>query len=202
MSRANSIRAELDMLKKERIRDRAEQLFYERGFSGTTMEAIADSLRATKPFLYGSYAKKTDILVDIHMSVVDRILQALAAARASSGTPSEKLRRFARELTEMTLNNQAAVAIYFREEASLPPRQLHKINDAKGRIDEGLAALLAEGVAAGEFRVADVRLAALAIGGMISWAYTWYRAAGRLDIPAIADRMAEYALRVAGAPPQ
>lgn len=187
------------MLKKQRIRGRAEQLFYERGFSGTTMEAIADSLSATKPFLYGSYAKKTDILVDIHMSVVERILGAIEAARASSGTASDKLRRFARELTEMTLTNQAAVAIYFREEASLPPRQLRKINDAKGKIDESLAALLQDGVASGEFRVADVRLAALAIGGMISWTYTWYRPGGRLEIAAIADQMAEYALHLAGA---
>jgi TetR/AcrR family transcriptional regulator, cholesterol catabolism regulator len=199
MSRANSIRAEIDTLKKQRIRGQAEQLFYERGFSGTTMEAIAESLRATKPFLYGSYAKKTDILVDIHMSVVDRILLGIECARASAGTASEKLRRFARELTEMTLTNQAAVAIYFREEASLPPRQLRKINDAKGKIDAGLAALLQDGVESGEFHVADVRLAALAIGGMISWAYTWYRPGGRLEIAAIADQMAEYALHLAGA---
>lgn len=199
MSRANSIRAELDTLKKQRIRGRAEQLFYERGFSGTTMEAIAESLRATKPFLYGSYAKKTDILVDIHMSVVDRILRAIEYARASNGTASEKLRRFARELTEMTLTNQAAVAIFFREEASLPPRQLRKINDVKGKIDESLAALLKDGVEAGEFHVVDVRLAALAIGGMISWAYTWYRPGGRLEIAAIADQMAGYALQLAGA---
>lgn len=199
MARANSIRSELETLKKERIRGSAEQLFYERGFSGTTMEAIADSLRATKPFLYGSYAKKTDILVDIHMSVVLRILQAIESARASSGTACEKLRQFAHGLTEMTLANQAAVAIYFREEASLPPRQLRKINDVKGRIDESLAGLLQEGVDAGEFRLADVRLAALAIGGMISWTYTWYRPNGRLDISAIADQMSEYALRLAGA---
>lgn len=201
MARANSIRSEFETLKKERIRGSAEQLFYERGFCGTTMEAIADSLRATKPFLYGSYAKKTDILVDIHMSVVLRILQAIESARASSGTASEKLRQFAHGLTGMTLANQAAVAIYFREEASLPPRQLRKINDVKGRIDESLAGLLQEGVDAGEFQLADVRLAALAIGGMISWTYTWYRPNGRLDIPAIADQMSEYALRLAGARP-
>lgn len=199
MARANPIRSEFETLKKERIRGRAEQLFYERGFSGTTMEAIAGSLRATKPFLYGSYAKKTDILVDIHLSVVQRILASIESARAGSGTASDKLREFARGLAAMVLNHQAAVAIYFREEASLPPRQLRKINDAKGRIDESLAGLLQEGVAAGEFRLADVRLAALAIAGMISWSYTWFRPGGRLDIDAVADQMADYALRLAGA---
>jgi TetR/AcrR family transcriptional regulator, cholesterol catabolism regulator len=58
--------------------------------------------------------------------------------------------------------------------------------------------LLTEGVAAGEFEVADVNLAALAIGGMISWAYTWHRANGRLPLDALCARMSELALQMAG----
>ena len=198
LSDTMAIKEEIELFKKDRIRGQAELLFYERGFRGTSMEAIAESLHATKPFLYGSYQKKTDILFDIHMRVVQRALEAIDTARASSGTPTEKLRRFAMLLTDVTLGNQAAVAIFFREEASIPARQLRRINDIKGRIDDGIAGLLAEGVAAGEFSIADTRTAALAIGGMISWAYTWYRVSGRLDVAAIAERMAECTLRIAG----
>jgi AcrR family transcriptional regulator len=198
MARTSTIRDEIDSFKRERIRGHAERLFYLNGFSGTTMDAIAESLHATKPFLYGAYAKKTDILVDIHLSVVQRILDALESARASSGTARAKLERVARKLTAMTLENQAAVAIYFREETSIPARQTRKINDIKGRIDESLSALLSEGVSSGEFKVDDVRLAALALVGMISWSYTWYRSDGRLDIDSIGDQMARYALRLAG----
>lgn len=198
MARCTTIHDEIDSFKRERIRGHAEQLFYANGFSGTTMDAIAESLRATKPFLYGAYAKKTDILVDIHLSVVQRILDTIESARASSGSATAKLERVAHKLTAMALENQAAVAIYFREETSIPARQTRKINDIKGRIDESLSALLSEGVAAGEFKVDDVRLTALALVGMISWSYTWYRSDGRLDIDSIGDRMACYALRLAG----
>ena len=198
MAKTMTIREEMCSFKRERIRGHAEQLFYLNGFSGTTMEAIADSLHATKPFLYGAYAKKTDILVDIHLSVVQRVLDAIDSARASNGTATAKLERVARKLTAMTLENQAAVAIYFREETSIPSRQTKKINDIKGKIDESLAALLAEGVAVGEFKVDDVRLTALALGGMISWSYTWYRSNGRLGVDAIGEHMARYALRLAG----
>lgn len=193
-----AIKDEIELFKKDRIRGQAERLFYERGFRGTSMDAIAESLDATKPFLYGSYSKKTDILYDIYLRVVQRTLEAIDAARASAGTPTEKLRRFALRLTEVTLANQAAVAIFFREDASIPARQLRRINDIKGQIDDGIAALLADGVEAGEFSIVDTRTAALAIGGMISWAYTWYRVSGRLDVTAIADHMAGYALRIAG----
>lgn len=199
MDDAMAIKEEIEVFRKDRIRDQAERLFYERGFRGTSMDAIAESLQATKPFLYGSYQKKTDILFDIHMLVVQRTLEAIDSARASPGTPTEKLRRFAIRLTEVTLANQAAVAIFFREEASIPTKQLRRINDLKGKIDDGIAALLAEGVTAGEFSIADTRTAALAIGGMISWAYTWYRVSGRLGVADIAAQMAEYTLRIAGA---
>ncbi|HEY8709449.1 MAG TPA: helix-turn-helix domain-containing protein [Burkholderiaceae bacterium] len=59
-----AIKDEIELFRKDRIRGQAERLFYERGFRGTSMDAIAESLDATKPFLYVSYPKKTDILYD------------------------------------------------------------------------------------------------------------------------------------------
>ena len=42
-------------------------------------------------------------------------------------------------------------------------------------------------------------LAALAIGGMISWAYTWHRPAGRLTLDDMGKEMGHLALRMVGA---
>ena len=44
-----------------------------------------------------------------------------------------------------------------------------------------------------------VGLTSLAIGGMISWAYTWHRPGGRLDLDAMGERMAELTLQMVGA---
>ena len=90
--------------------------------------------------------------------------------------------------------------MFFREEGLIPPSATRAINDLKGRFDDELAELLAQGVASGEFRLDDVRAATLAIGGMISWVYIWYRPQGRLSADEVARHMAGYALRVAGAP--
>ena len=68
--------------------------------------------------------------------------------------------------------------------------------------DRKLAGLLAEGAASGEFRLADPRLAALAIGGMVSWAYVWYRPNGRLALPELAEEMSALVLALAGAAPR
>jgi hypothetical protein len=90
------------------------------------------------------------------------------------------------------------VAVFFREEASIPPESVRRINDLKGEFDDELAALIEAGIAAGEFEVDDPRLATLAIGGMMSWAYVWYRPGGRLAPDEIARRMAACALRLVG----
>ena len=51
------------------------------------------------------------------------------------------------------------------------------------------------------FFIDDVRMATLAIGGMMNWIYTWYSPAGRLTSEVIAQHMADYALRIVGAAP-
>ena len=194
-----AIRDELKLFKKERILEEAERLFYERGFHGTSLDAIAESLDMTKPFIYGAYERKVDILVDIYLRAVNRSLETIRKARQDGGTPSQQLHRFALQFTEVVIANQPGVAVFFREEASVPPESVRRINNLKGRFDDELAALIAEGVAAGEFHVEDARTATLAIGGMMSWAYVWYRKGGRLQPSDIARHMASYALRMVGA---
>ena len=194
-----SIRDEVRQLKRERILKAAEELFYERGFTATTLDAIAESLDMTKPFVYGAFDKKTDILVEIYMRIMRKTFDALKQAKRLDGSPTTRLRHFAELFTDVVIENQAGVAVFFREEAFIPPEHVQETNRLKSEFDAQLSELLEEGMAAKEFVIRDVRLAALAIGGMISWVYIWYREDGRLDSASIGNHMAEYALRIAGA---
>lgn len=196
-----NVRDELKNFKKERILEEAQRLFYERGYRGTSLDAIAESLNVTKPFLYAVYDRKVDILVDISLRALTRVIDALAEARAAGGTPAAQMNLFARRFTEMVIRNQASSAVFFREEASIPPEVTRQINDLKGQFDEQLAALIQDGVNAGEFRVRDVRTASLAVGGMISWMYIWYRPGGRLTPEQIGDHMTEYVMNLLGTRP-
>jgi TetR/AcrR family transcriptional regulator, cholesterol catabolism regulator len=99
----------------------------------------------------------------------------------------------------VVLERRANIAIFFREEKSLDPVALARMDTLRKEYDRVLSGLLAEGVANGEFEVADENIAALAIGGMISWAYTWYRPDGRLSLDEMSDRMAQLALQMVGA---
>ena len=59
--------------------------------------------------------------------------------------------------------------------------------------------MIREGVEAGEFNVPDPHVAALAIGGMVSWAYVWYRPAGRLSLAEVVAEMTRLILAMVGA---
>jgi len=120
-------------------------------------------------------------------------------AAKEPGHPSERLYRAVVDFTHVVLSRQANIAIFFREEKNLTPEALAEINALRKKFDRVLSQLLTEGVAAGEFRIADVNLAALAIGGMISWAYTWHRPGGRLKLEEMCTRMADLALQMVGA---
>jgi AcrR family transcriptional regulator len=194
-----AMREEILAYKRERILEEAVKLFYERGFTGTTLDDIAAELGVTKPFIYTHFRSKTELLAALCKPTIELSLGAVTQAASGPGSPTERLYRAIAGFTEVVLSRQANIAIYFREEKNLSPEALGEINGLRKKFDRVLSKLLAEGVAAGEFDVGDVSLTALAIGGMISWAYTWHRPEGRLAIDDMCERMAELALQMVGA---
>lgn len=196
------LREEVAALKRERIVIAAVELFYDRGYENTTLDAVAERLGVTKPFLYAHFSAKTELLAEICTRGVAAALRAMEAALAMDGaTPTEKLATLGRRFVTAVLESQKYIAIFTREEKNLLPRDYDRISRMRRDFDRKLAGLLAEGVERGEFRIADPRLAALAIGGMVGWAYVWYRPAGRLSVVELAEEMATLVLAVAQAAP-
>ncbi len=52
------MREEISAYKRDRILEEAVKLFYERGFSGTTLDDIAGKLGVTKPFIYTHFPQQ------------------------------------------------------------------------------------------------------------------------------------------------
>ncbi|HEX2942442.1 MAG TPA: TetR/AcrR family transcriptional regulator [Rhodopila sp.] len=192
------MREEISAYKRERILEEAVKLFYERGFSGTTLDDIAGKLGVTKPFIYTHFRSKVELLEAICRPTIEMSLGAIADAARQPGTPSERLFNGIVTFSKVVLQRQANIAVYFREEKNLSETGLAAINALRKRFDRVLSELLEEGVREGEFTIPDVRLAALAIGGMVSWAYTWYQPEGRLSIDTVGHRLAHLALQMAG----
>jgi AcrR family transcriptional regulator len=193
------MREEISAYKKERILEEAVKLFYERGFSGTTLDDIAGKLGVTKPFIYTHFRSKVELLEAICRPTIEMSLEAISKAAQREGRASDRLLNGIVDFSKVVLQRQANIAVYFREEKNLSAAGLAEINALRKRFDRVLSELLEEGAGAGEFQIADVRVAALAIGGMVSWAYTWYQPSGRLTIDDVGAKLAHFALQMVGA---
>ena len=195
------IRDAVTRLKRERIIATAVELFYSHGLSNTTLEAVADRMNVTKPFIYSHFRSKSDLLAEICSRGIRASLDALDRVMASKGTATEQLRSLAREFMLAVLANQAHIAIYNREEKHLLPQDRDAINVMRREFDRRFCALLERGAASGEFQVEDVHICSLAIGGIVSWSYVWFRPEGRLTQAQTADRVADLVLAMVNAKP-
>ena len=195
------MRDELAAYKRERILEEAVKLFYERGFSGTTLDDIAGKLGVTKPFIYTHFRSKVELLEAVCRPTIEMSLNAIAEAARQDGPVADRLYDGVVQFTNVVLQRQANIAVYFREEKHLSEAGLAEINALRKGFDRTLSELLQEGVAAGAFRIADIRVAALAIGGMVSWAYTWHQPEGRLTVDEIGAKLARFVLQMVDAHP-
>ncbi len=193
------IKDEVATLKRERTIAVAVELFYERGYENTSLDAIAERMSVTKPFIYAHFASKAELLAEICSRGIASALEALDGVLPMPGTPTERLAEVGRRFVSAVLESQQHIAVFAREEKNLLPADFQRISAMRRDFDRKLTRLLDQGVSAGEFDLHDTRVASLAIGGMVSWAYVWYRPGGRLTAQQTRDELTLLILTMAGA---
>lgn len=185
--------------KRELILKNALELFSEKGFQKTTIDDIGGSLGVTKPFIYTYFDSKYSILEqlydrayrDLHSGILDIL-------NAEEGGPTERLGRVVRLYVEENIERQKLTAIMLEEERNLAPKKRAEVRRKHREFDAKLTSLIEEGVASGEFKVADPKLASLAISGMVRWMHRWYSPEGRLAPAELAARLSDLALNIVG----
>lgn len=190
----DDIREAVMSLKRERIVAAAANLFYLHGFGHTTLDQVAEQMGMTKPVIYAHFNSKTELLAAICAQGISVSLHAINRALAADGSSRERLTAFANDFMLAVLESQKHIAIYTREEKNLAPADRETIQNMRREFDRKLTGLLDHGVANGEFAIDETPLAALAIGGVASWASVWYRPGGRLQARDIAHQMASLML--------
>ena len=174
-----ALKTEVADYKRRRIREEASHLIHALGYESTTLDAVAERLQVTKPFLYSYYRNKGEILFEICQIGINLSLEALREALASGGTARERLRMVVDRVARIVLDNQEYIVIYEREEKNLDHSDARRIREQRLRFDRELSQLLKEGQSAGEFAIDDIPLTATTIGGMLSWVSFWYSPGGK-----------------------
>jgi len=173
--------------KQQSILDGAAELFAERGFAGTTIEAIARSLNASKAWLYHYYDAKEAVLYALLKDHVERLLRVAEDALAAPGTPQTRLRRLVGALIEVYADARAKHVVLMNELGALPAEQRAELRMLQNRLVDRFQSIIAEirpDIAASE---QHRRPTTMLLMGMMNWTYTWYRPEGPLSPTELAD---------------
>ncbi len=195
----NGIRNKLFDFKREQILEVAERFFYHRGYQATTVDAIAEELGVTKPFIYYHFENKRDILLHLLERTMSRSLSVFDGVDVEKGPPVEILKELVQRFVLAVIETRVSTAMFWRDEKDLPINDKENIRKMKRDIDGGLARIIERGIESGCFQVNDPKMVSICIAGMISWIYTWYQSDGRCTPDEIAARMSEYILNMVGA---
>jgi AcrR family transcriptional regulator len=187
MKKSDTLRDEIKDLKRKRILDTASELFFQHGFKGTSVEAIASRLHVTKPFIYYHFDSKAEILAGVCGRTTAFVAQSAEVAAAGSGSVWERLESLVRDLSLRVIEGR--VNLYFKEENHLPRSAFRDLSRNRKRFDTALSKLLREGIDAGEFHIPNISVATQAITGMTTWIFNWYRPTGSLTPDQIAEEM-------------
>jgi AcrR family transcriptional regulator len=164
----------------------AADLFRERGYRAATLDDIARRVGVSKPTLYGYFRSKEELLAAIFHRAMSLFERDLGAIRASGDDPVTQLRRVIRFHVGAVIAERSFLAVFFSEEANLPPRLSRAIRRRKSRYDRTVRAIVESGIRRGAVRAANPRLLVFAMLGMANWVYQWYDPEGAWDADTIA----------------
>jgi len=195
----STLQQEMHSLKVTHILREAGALFVEHGFVGTTMDAIAERLEMSKPFIYQFFKNKHALLLALYDAELRDSLSVLEDASARGGTPVERLVNFIEVAVRKNVKNQGLTSMLALEEKHLSKAKMSEIQALEGQFNRRLTSIILEGVKSGNFTVGNPAIASRAIMGMLQWVKRWYRHSGELGVEAVATEFCELALRMLGA---
>ena len=176
--KSTQLKDEITAYKRRRILEEASHLFFANGYETTTLDAVAEQLNVTKPFIYSYYKNKGELLYEICQTGIQLSLTVLEEALSIEGTATEQLKVVAERVARIIIENQRYISVYLREEMSLEPEDARHIRELRHQFDLQLSELLEKGKRTGEFDIQHPSRTAIWVSGLLTWIALWYHDGG------------------------
>ena len=163
-----------------RVRAAALRLFARDGYAAVSMRAIASEVGVQAGALYNYTPDKQSLLFDLMRGHMTDLLAEMPTN--SDALPLTRLRAFVEFHIRFHADRPDEVFIAYMELRNLTPENFTVIETLRRQYEDQLEAILKQGVADGEFDVADTKIATLAVIAMLTGVNTWFRAGGRLSL--------------------
>jgi AcrR family transcriptional regulator len=183
--------------RREQIREAALNLFAERGYQGTSMEAIARRVGVRASSLYNHIDSKQQLLVEITTATMEDLIAGFEEA-TRTGDPVSKLRRAMEAHVRYHALHQPDVRVGNGELLSLEEPARSLVIGLRSKYARMWQGLIEVGEREGVFRTPSPQLATYALLEMGIGVSLWYRAEGSLSLDHIAGVYGDMAVHLLG----
>lgn len=172
---------------KKEIKQQSILLFEKKGFSETSIQDIVEALGVTKGTFYYYFTSKEQLLMDIHLSYINDLLERQKRIQQTQLSNREKLTQLIALLITDIANHGPSGKVFFREMRHLCKENSVEVKKKREEFRENLEQIISDGIAQGEFRKElEPEMIAFAILGVTNWSYQWFNPSGTIS----AERLA------------
>ncbi len=125
--------------RRRQLLDVALGEFAERGFSGVSMDQVAEAAGVTKPVLYQHFASKRALYLELVDDVADRLESAVVKATADAASPRQQVEAGFRAYFRFVTEHRDAFRLLFTADS----RRDRDLTDAVVRVEETFAGTIA-----------------------------------------------------------
>jgi AcrR family transcriptional regulator len=169
----------------------AAAAFRRRGYHGASVDEIASALEMTKGNLYYYFKNKEEILFACHEYSLDKLLALMAEVQAEESSPETKLRRLVLALIHLILDDLHGTALTLDPDALSQPL-FKKVIPKRDQFDQGLRAIIQQGMDQGAFKPGDPKMIEFAMMGAVNWIAMWFDPNGAMTSDDIGRAFADY----------
>jgi len=180
--------------RRRQIEDAASALFGSRGYAATSMRDIARLVDLQGGSLYAHVSSKEDVLWSIVEGAAARFHAEVGPIARDGGTVTARLRAMARAHVGVIAEDRDRAGVFLFQWTALGPQRRAEIAKLRDDYEGYWREAIGEGVAGGELRAADPKLAATLVLSALNGTALWYRPEGPLRADEIADRYADLLL--------
>jgi AcrR family transcriptional regulator len=173
----------------------AAELFMRYGYAATSIDAVAESLGATKGHIYHYYRSKVDLYFDIQTAAMSRLIEAVEPIAMGKQPAVERLAAMALRHTQILLTDlpMQKVAVQGLERhlfaGAAGSRQLRAVVRLRDDYEQLFAEVIDQGIRDGLVVDLPPKLLTKPFFGAMNWATVWYTQR-RLQAPETVDEIA------------
>lgn len=187
--------------KRRRVLESARDLFFGQGYEATTLRDLSTDLHVNKPFLYGLYQNKREILAAVCEQGLTEALAALDEALRLDLPTSQRIEAVVRRVTFAIIEHRKCFVVYQRDEMNLTPSARKKLQSLRASFDRRVNELMLRGYREQVLTAGPQGMTAATAGSLLLWVASWYEPERMSEQEAVDYMVAIFSRATGSAPP-